>query len=420
MVLFGKLLIWLVGTGFLVLLQRNTAVFALSDRNFSLLAHALLVGSRVSLFLLLFLILRIPAQSDVSGIYYPLGKYSAAGLMPYRDFETSYAPLFPWLCSIALRFWDSPLALIVLSMLFEVGAFCAWIPVVGNMLGQAQMRTAAIMYLASPVPLVNVVIGGQNQVWVSLFLALSFYALWLKRETWSGLALGLSIIFVKILPLIFLPAVLVSASKRRRWFLGFLALPIIVYGYLLVRGINIVAPLLHENLDRTSGTLPFVLTLFGDYLTTPVGRFLVIVFGGGAILVVFFTVCFKVQIGRFNVIHFVTLLALTFMLVSKKAYPGYLVMFFFPLCATAARYARRWWSVMLFALFGLVAVLEPSLWFRLLGAHALHEVVIAVINHQTTPAYLGAFLAVEVVLLGCYVVYDLLAWRALRNPKSQS
>src|ERR1700730_10620008 len=309
-ILLGKVLLGVLGILFLVLFLTSLRFASLSNSRFFLIAFLSLVATRVGVFALVFLVLRIAPESDVVGGYYPQAKSVIVGLFPYRDFTSSYAPFFPYICSYAIRLWDSPLAIVLLAIIFECVAFPVWLWVLRHGIGEVQARLATLLYLTSPLPIMNVAIAGQNQIWIAFFLGLSIYLLMRGKDVLSGVGLSLSLILVKFLPLIFAPPLFVAARKRFGWFAGFILLPIAVYAYLIYRLVDVLMPLRNESRDATSGNIPFLLTAFGNPHTSPVSQIVVIVLGAVVLLSVLLFIVLTHKIDTSNVVYTLTLMSL--------------------------------------------------------------------------------------------------------------
>ncbi len=261
-VLFGKLILGLGG----VLLSIFACLWidrtSLSDRQFSAVAWTGLLVTRVGLFVLVFFVLGLPVQSDVAGYHYPQMKIALAGGLPYRDYFSAYAPLFAYLGSAVLWVWNSPKAIVALTLAFEVAGFAAWRGVADQFFSRRTARLATLLYVFNALPIFNTAVDGQSQAWVACFLG--FATLWLLRGRWarSGAALGGSLVAVKFLPLIFAPALWLHAGRRIRWIVGCGLLPALVYGACLAKHLDILQPLSYEGQQITCGCLPFLLSSF--------------------------------------------------------------------------------------------------------------------------------------------------------------
>jgi hypothetical protein len=193
---------------------------------------AVYAGSRFLVFFAAFVVLHQKPWADLVGFYVPEAHAAMDGLVPYRDFETSYAPLNPYLDALLLRLCDSPLSILVFQMVCDIVSVPFWIRFLRRCLPEATVRKAALLYLVQPLVIWEICLDGKNQGLISLMLAISFWAIaW--KETVSGISLSLTWILVKILPVIFVPALLLAARKRTRWLVSVAIPSLMVYGALL-------------------------------------------------------------------------------------------------------------------------------------------------------------------------------------------
>lgn len=351
-----------LGLGAVALCLPSQLINRCPPRTFFRSAWVFLALSRASVFLVVFVFFGVRPESDIL-LYYTQAKGAIAGLLPYRDFPSSYAPLFPYAAGLALRVWESPLS-IILSIAFELAAFPVWIFICGRSFGDETTRFATMLYLASVVPLVNVGILGQNQVWLMLLLGVALGLLQANRSFLSGLAIGVALVAVKFLALLFGPFLIVAAPARLRWLVGMATLPIVVYGFFWLEKVNVFAPVTVESALSTSGNLPFLVRFI--WSATPAKLFDVLTLV--ALAVTFFAITKRPwrRVPMSIAIIGTAAVLLVLLIFSKKAYSNYLMTAFFPIYVVAAasglKYRRV--TIALFAIFGTVAVLEPSLWFR--------------------------------------------------------
>jgi hypothetical protein len=411
-VLAGKLLLGVTGA-LLCVAGTRPGIQRLPWRRYVALTYGYLLLSRVLVFGVLYMALGLRAQSDVPGIYYPQAKHAIHGLLPYRDFRTDYAPLFPYIASIPVRIVHSPLGIIVLAILFEFAAYPVWVALARRVASMEAARLAMLCYVTSPIALVNVAIDGQNQVWLCVFLAAALLLFVSRRQLAAGAALSISIVAVKFLSVLLVPAFLISGSGRRRFLAGLVALPAVVYGLFLLLGADVLRPIGQEASDHTSGNLPFLLSILFHPNSPPASHVVDIataVFMVGVYLLAYWKL--RTRDGPALESFLVVLFMLTLMIFSKKAYTNYLVIFLFPLClviAVGGMDVRRIWT---FGLLGILATLEPSLWFRWLGQRDLLAALDASPG-ATGTAKIAIFAAWDLVLVGLYAYYWWGAWRLL-------
>lgn len=408
LILSGKLLMGLAGTVLALLAASSPRLRRLSDARFGALAVGFGVASRLALFFLVFVALRMEAQSDVGAFYYPQARSALAGQLVNRDFPSSYAPLFPYLGAVAVALWDSPKSLILLAVALEALSLPLWLRTARALFDEGTARLAMILYVTSALPLVDVAIEGQNHTYCALLLAASFAFLVAGRPFLSGLAAGASVAAVKLLGVITAAGPFAGAGNRRaRWLAGGALVPALVYGAFALAGADVLLPVRIESGQRTSGNLPFLLTALGAGAPTGAWSSITVALLACSLVgVLLWALRSGAVTGPRAALHLTTLLLLTFQVVSKKAASQYLVLGYFPVAATVAACSPGWRGILAFGLFGTVATLEPSLWFRLLPSSNLSAL--------WQPGLRGSALVVlafNLVLVGGYAV---LGWQALR------
>ena len=195
--------------------------------------------------------------------------------------------------------------------------------------------------------------------------------------------------------------------------IGFAAFPLVVYLGFFAIGADVLLPLKIEGKMVTSGNLPFLTTLFGCNATGAIG------ITGMLALLVFWAALYLavwkkgLDLDTPRVIHLITIILISFMLLSKKAYISYLVMGMFCLCLTMADRPFGWRDMLVYCLFNIVAVMEPTLWDRWLPYQDLRLFWQPL--HAGHPGYmrLAVFTLVECALIGCYLHYGIQAFRGV-------
>lgn len=338
----------------------------LSDARFGAVAIGFGVASRFALFVLVFIVLRFEVRSDLPAYYYPQAKSALLGQLVYRDFDSSYAPLFPYIAALAVGIWNSPKALVLLAIVLEALSLPLWLRSARAVFDEGTARLAMVLYLTSAVPLVNVALQGQNQIYCAFLLSASFALLVARRPFLSGLVAGSAAVAVKFIGV--LPAVgpFIGATDRRvRWLAGGALLPVLVYGLFITCGADVLMPVRLEAGQRSSGNLPFILTALdaGAPTGSSLKSMVAIAFLALSLLAVLLWALRGGPMEPQGALYVITIVLMTFMIVSKKAYTQYLVLAFFPLAATVAARASGRRGVLAFNLFGAIAMLEPGLWF---------------------------------------------------------
>jgi hypothetical protein len=169
----------------------------------------------------------------------------------------------------------------------------------------------------------------------------------------------------------------------------------------------VLLPVRLESSQRTSGNLPFLLTALGA--GAPRGPWSLIttaILAASLVAVVVWALLRSAASEPRAALHLTTLLLLTFMIVSKKASSQYLVLGYFPLALTVAARSPGRRGIVAFGLFGIVATLEPSLWFRLLQPGDLGALAQPDLRRSAL-----VILVIDLILVGGYAA---LGWQALR------
>jgi hypothetical protein len=418
-VIAGKAILGILCTVLGALLATDSRLSALSEWRFRLAVFAFWIFTRVGLFAVVFLILHFEPTSDVVGAYMPQAHLAMGGLWVYRDFASSYAPLFPYALAAALKYlWASSKMLVVLAMLAELASLPFWMEALNNLLAPLAARQACLLYLASVPPLVNVALNGHNQVWVSLFVGVALWLYTRRSAAASGFVLSVPFVLVKFLALVTVPAFLPRRSLAFRFLASFAALPVAVYGFLVLRHVDVFVPMRNEIDARTSGDIPFLLSaeLQRLHYAMPTRAIDVVALLALAVLALWL-VSRQPAMPTPAVLWALNLLILTLLLVSRKSYTTYLVMCFFPLCAIAVHEGLTRFRAGLFGIFGFVAMIEPTLWFRWLNGQQFLGLAPSV--GVSAALWKGTlFLFLELALLAFYAYYWRESWLAFRYAGS--
>ncbi len=411
-VLAGKLAVSLSLLLLLAFVNRPNVLDRLSSSQFFWLSWAILALIRITAFILIFVVIGLAAQSDVV-VYYREAKSALSGALIYRDFPSSYGPLFTYLEAGAVFLWDSPKSLVLLAIIVELGSFPLWLRIADRAFSDRIVRKSTLLYVFSPVPFFVVGVSGQNQCFGSAFLAMCICLLFQDRNALAGFVAGVSIPGVKFLTLLFAPVLWAFSHRRISFAAAFMVAPVIVYGWLLIADVDILVPLYLQLNDRSPGNLPFLFSLIGlETKTISQGRlwdaFLVISLAG---VFIFHFVRSKLR-KHSCLIYFVTLIGLTFMICSKKSYANYLVFFYFPFCILVANLGFSWKSTAMFSAINLAASLEPSLYFRWFRNVPVSNASLALPLGVSVSPIVGmvSFIVCELVLMSCYLWYFWKAW----------
>jgi hypothetical protein len=399
----------LIARGVLGLLAVSAGSVALSigrfregaARSFDRCATWVFAVSRFGIFFITYFVLHLAPRGDIPAYYLPEATAVLHGQLPYRDFPSSYAPLHPYLDAIIVFFWRSPLAIILFAILAEGLLLRIWLPLARSFLPEQRVRTAAILYLTSPISLQFVAIDGQDNVVIALLLATAMLLLYRKRDAASGMMLGLGIVLIKFLPLLYVCAFLAAARRRLQWLAGCAGVLLFGYGAFAWMRLPLLFPVYAEGQLKGAGNLPFLIESISGIPLPPV-------LTNGLLVVVLLTLLALIARAlritspatRMQVLTSgCAALTIALVLFSKKSWPPYLVLALFPICITVTEKPLSKLRLAAFLLFSVVAVTEHSLWASILEqapAASTHDSLVAL-----QPATL-LFLLLEIILLAGY------------------
>jgi len=355
-------------------------ILALRRREFDAIFIALFGLTHLLLFFLVFFVLHQSPHADLPSYYVPEAHALLRGLTPYRDFPSSYAPWNSYLDALLLRIHDSPLSILVFQIACDILSVPFWIGFTRRFLPEDIVRKAAILYMIQPMVLWDVCIEGKNQACISLLLALALYLI-ARYDLASGVSYSLSLVLVKILPLIFLPALFLGARKRTLWLLGAVALPAVAYGAFLWHGIDVTAPIRIEQRLITGGDLPYLASLvFGRTISAGLSSAIFLLTVAATVLISNYAQI-RTQLAAerlWKVLLAILAVLFTVLLFSRKSDPSYLGMCFFLICIFVAVHAEQTknWTSSFYAALTLVVMLVTSLWFQLLPFYfKLHDML---------------------------------------------
>lgn len=391
------------------------------NRQFDRLFVAFYAASHLLVFFAAFFVLHQKPWADLPAFYVPQAHAVMHGLVPYRDFKSSYAPLNPYLDAVLLKLKDSPLSILVFQIFCDIASVPFWIGFFRRMLNENTVRKAAVLYLLQPMVIWEICLDGKNQGLIALLLAISFYAL-ARREVASGVSLSMSWILVKILPVIFLPSMFLGARRRFVWLASVVVPSVAVYGAFMLRGADVTSALRGEAELTTPQNLPYLFSSLTGWDLPKVALSAVLLFMvAGALVVAIWSQLRQVgEAARLWVTALsceVILLAL--MMANKKSDTSYLGMCFFLLCAFVAFDAdrRRRASSIFYALISLLALPIASFWYWPLHhepAKALHNLWMA----GNRNAWIMVLM--QVLLVASYLGLAMGMLRSIRRPLTEA
>lgn len=380
----------------------------------------LLILSRVILFLFVFVIIGQKPQSDLPAYYYPQAKNVLKGLLPYKDFITSYSPLFPYFTAIPLIIYDSVKSIVFFSIIIELLSVFFWYKISLKNLGEITSNNILLIYTFNPIPIILVAISGQNQIWLSLFLGLTFYLILKEKHYFAGLCFALGFLVTKFLILIFLLPLIFFYKNIKNFLLGFLTPVIIIYSGLLIFGFDFLIPIKIEGNDFTSGNIIY---LFSTFFPSLINQSLIL-----NLILLAIVICFLIYLNIhknlhlrsaddiMSLINIANLVFIILLLVSKKSYTNYLTIMLYPIIMSFININNIKRDFVFFSLFGFISVLEPSLWFRIMHQQTLNILFKPSLIY-VMPVYIILFICIEIILIFFYLFIFKELYLKLKNRK---
>jgi hypothetical protein len=173
--------------------------------------------------------------------------------------------------------------------------------------------------------------------------------------------------------------------------------------------VDVLQPVVLERHQLTSGNLPYLLTWGGVASDAP-GPGFVLTMGLGLALATTIVALERQTRQATPVAGLATALScalLVLLLLSRKAYAGYLVIGLVPMCIAFAATRPRRWQAVLFLCLGVLASIEPSLWFRWMA-----EATLTPVGVPRDPRT-AIFVAVQLLLV---CGYAWVLWRLWPRP----
>jgi len=369
--LMGRLIILIFGIlSFLIGIRYRKKIYQLSNPIFQKYFWIYWGISRLGIFLLFYALLQWEVTGDVIGYYYPQAEAVLSGQHIYQDFPSSYAPLFPYFLGMIIGCWNTPLAIILLAISMEVLTLICWKKTASRIANKEVVRLTMLLYLTAPLVLLNVAVNGQNQIWIAAFIALSVLLILNKKDFWAGMIFSGALILVKFLALLFLPVLFFLAKNRIKWSAGFSLLPLLIYGFLIFQGQDILVPFKAEAVLTSAGNIPYIVTsvlgirngllIENNYVQLFFYAILLLSLSG--IILLLFSNRKLTQIKYFPAT--LTLFLSLFLLLSNKSQTSYLVIGWFPICLLLAQDGITKSRTFLFLAISTFTILEPAFWYR--------------------------------------------------------
>jgi Glycosyltransferase family 87 len=348
--------------------------------------------------------------SDALLFYYPQVTSVLQGLLPYRDFASSYSPLFPYVLAPLVALWHSVGAIALTMLVFESAMLAVYLRH-AKARGFEHRWRIAFLYAFSPMSVYWIGLTGYNGSMLAFFAVLAFVLADRGRDMRAGLSLGLGLLTTKILMGLFWPAIPFAYRRIGRVALGAVGVSALGFSIAMALGMDFLEPVKHEAFRESSGNLWFVLSTVlpvtaqdgAVWKWLPIVSY-VLAFGalGG-----WFVRRRVTDERRFDAaMVFATLCCLFFLVLSRKSHLFYLAMmglFILHTASLGSRDRMRIRDLIPFAILNTVMTIEPHFW------HWIRDAAVR------DPKIVRGLVAMDLVLLAGYVFYVWLGIAALRG-----
>ncbi|WP_128547432.1 hypothetical protein [Larkinella soli] len=370
---------------------------------------------RILPFIGVYILLGEQPRSDVP-VFYEAALHALHGDLVYADFWTPYSPLFPYVTALPLVFWNNAKAIVLLMILVEgltIGltwrAYRSEVP---------DIFLRMLLYLTLCGPIVLCVIGGQEDIWMWLFVVLTALVWQKTRDSlWIGVVMALGLIFTKALLVLFAVPLLLLVDKPVRYVAGLAltGLPALVILLLLV-GTRFMTPMSIAELPFAPNLWTVLSPLIGDF--RPYSKPLI---WGGVALTVGVTclaaLALKHRATFPKALPILWTLCFCFMMfIHKNSFSNYAFIFLMPMLVSVIN-LKSFRQILALLIFNALVVVQPTFWWGL-----------------GTPFYtdwsaLGAFnylveYAMELIIIGCllYFLTHLYRgiWQGQRRPSGNT
>ncbi len=316
-------------------------------------------------FVLVYILLNIDPQSDVEG-FWEEASLAFQGKIVYRDFWSPYSPLYPYFLALGLYIWYSSKMIVLIMAVMDGLALWLSNRFYHNVIPRGERLWKSLLYLTLPGSLMLCVLGGQEDVWMWLFVLLAYFSGKVRGNIrLYSLILALGLLITKaIFVLVLIPLFWIEKKKLQ------FAIPMALVGLITVGvlfplvGWEFMQPLDEAKVLRAPNLLSVINPLVSDSIG--VGKkfwnWAALVFTLGLGIITFLKLNrqgFQAMLSGFWVVVFATM-----MIVQQSAYSNYIFLFLIPLVFYIINWESRQQVICLF-LFNILCVIHPSWWWRL-------------------------------------------------------
>lgn len=345
---------------FLVLLYSNKEVLIVRNRTVTLFSSFFFL--RILPFFIIYIVFNFDARSDVEMFYESALGAKRLGFV-YRDFDSAYSPLFAYITALPLFLWNSPKAIILFMILVE--CVIVWFTI--NFYKSKNALKLGILYLLLPGSFVFSILGGQEDIWMWLFVLLGIYFSKIEEKPfYLGLALGFGLLITKALLVLYIPAILVFSKKPLHIFYGLLLIGIPSLGFLYLHSeLSFLSPIQQANDPRTPNIWSIIHPLSDGLI--PIGPKILNWIGLLSIqsLGIYFAVKLKnrIPISEFLLYNFL-IISIWLMIIQQSSLANYAYVYLLPLIFFL-KLEKSKKTMIILLLFNILIIVQPALWWGL-------------------------------------------------------
>lgn len=258
---------------------------------------------------------------DLSTYFQVQGDSVRQGLLPYRDFTTSYAPLFPYLMALPTALPGESLPLFGFFILCDAGALLLLLPLAGELGGPGRRAAVGWLYVAAPVTWYFLVRYAQDEALSTLLLTGVALLAVRGRSLAAGIAAGAAFAATKFTFGVFLPPLALGTRRPLTFLLAAGGAAALLFLPFLAAGAPVWKPLFSESSGIGFG--PSLWRLPVVFTPLRLGWWSSLLLGAG-LLVVWFRAW---PVTRRDVVAPTLATGLVFLILSPKVMPMYITPF---------------------------------------------------------------------------------------------
>ncbi len=311
---------------------------------------------------LIYLVAKFEAHSDVPMFYFA-AKDALALKFVYKDFQTAYQPLFPYITALPLLFWNKAEA-IILEMIVIEGVIVHFSKI---LLHQTAKGSITLTYFLLPAPFVLSVLGGQEDIWMWGFVVAM---LWLnkfqKSEFWIGIIAGLGLITSKVVLILIIIPLFFYSNNKKKYILGLISIGIPTLLILITfSGFGFLEIINQANDPRTPNLWSILNPFFDVYSNigiktlNNIGLLSCLMLGIGLVTLNRENQNFKSLITKLWICVF-----LWFMIIQQSSLANYVYIFILPLWYVYNQQKNSFILVVILLL-NILVVVQPAIWWHL-------------------------------------------------------